>query len=326
MKHWDDINFVSVILWPVSILFRFLSGARRLLYKLGILQSWRVSVPVIVVGNISVGGTGKTPVVVALVEWLKLQGYKPGVISRGYGGADRALPLILQSDSKPIVVGDEPVLISRRTDVPVCVFPNRIQSAQHLLEHTDCDVLVADDGLQHYALQRDLEIIVIDAQKLHGNGFCLPAGPLREPECRIDTDAFALYNREQESDDGKSFTLKAGNFVALGNLTEQGTEAFAGREVLACVGTASPERFFRTLTALGLKLNTRVFADHHQFVAQDFKNTGNLPIVMTEKDAVKCTEFGLKNAWYLPVETQLPDQLFTRVAEMLSKPTADKQN
>lgn len=318
MKHWSDVNLVSLALWPISLLFRLLVAVRRWLFKTGFLKSWRAPVPVIIVGNISVGGTGKTPVVIALVEWLKAEGYKPGVISRGYGGVDRSKPELLQSNSKPGDVGDEPVLISRRTGVPVCVFPRRVESAQTLLDASDCDVLIADDGLQHYALQRDLEIIVIDAKKLHGNGFCLPAGPLREPVSRIDGQAFTLYNRTQKVQDGQSFTLTPGKFVAIDHSREQAADAFNGSQVLACVGTASPERFFSTLSSLGLDLKKRAFPDHHRYVIDDFANPTDLPIVMTEKDAVKCGNFGLKNAWYLPVDTQLPDTLKTRVLNLLS--------
>lgn len=318
MKHWYDINLLSLALWPISILFRFLASVRRLLFKTGFLKSWRSPIPVIVVGNISVGGTGKTPVVIALVEWLKTEGYKPGVISRGYGGADRSKPELLQAKSEPNDVGDEPVVIARRTGVPVCVYHRRVESAMRLLDASDCDVLIADDGLQHYALQRDLEIIVIDAQKLHGNGFCLPAGPLREPVSRIDGQSFALYNRTEEVQDGQSFTLRPGNFIALDNSLEQSAGEFNGREVLACVGTASPERFFDTLSCLGMNFKKRVFPDHHRYEVDDFANSTNLPIVMTEKDAVKCRKFGLKNAWYLPVETNLPAPLKTRVLEVLT--------
>lgn len=318
MKHWNDINLVSLALWPISLLFRLLAAIRRGLFRVSVLKSWRAPVPVIVVGNISVGGTGKTPVVIALAEWLKTQGYKPGVISRGYGGTVLEKPELLTAQSSASDVGDEPVLIARRTGAPVCVFPRRTESAKALLEASDCDVLIADDGLQHYALQRDLEVIVIDAQKLHGNGFCLPAGPLREPVSRITGQSFALYNRAQASADGQSFTLVPGHFVALEDQQEKGAASFANAEVLACVGTASPERFFNTLSSLGLTLNKRVFPDHHHYSAADFENPDGLAIVMTEKDAVKCADFGLKNAWYLPVETTLPDPLKKRVLNILS--------
>lgn len=318
MKHWSDINLVSLLLWPLSLLFRCLAACRRQLYRSGLLKTWQAPVPVIIVGNISVGGTGKTPVVIALVDWLKAQGYKPGVISRGYGGQKHSVPTLLDAQSEPSDVGDEPVLIARRTGAPVCVFPLRIESAKALLNANDCDVLIADDGLQHYALERDLEIIVVDAQKLHGNGFCLPAGPLREPVSRIGKQAYTLYNRTQASDDGNSFTLVPGDLVALDNSQKKSASSLAGIEVLACAGTASPERFFKTLSSFGIRLNTRVFPDHHPYTAGDFENPAGLPIVMTEKDAVKCTNFGLKNAWYLPVETTLPEPLKKRVLTMLS--------
>ncbi len=269
MKHWTSLNLVSIVLLPLTLLFCGLSSIRRKLYQTGLKQVWKSSVPVIVVGNISVGGTGKTPVVLALVEYLKTAGYTPGVVSRGYGGANHSAPLMLDSNTSAHVAGDEPVLIHRRTGAPVCVFPNRVLAVQTLLKHTPCDVVVTDDGLQHYPLARDFEIAVVDGKRLHGNGLCLPSGPLRESVSRLESVDHVLFNQAEPVEDDQSFYLKPSDFHSLGGEQKMMAE-FAGKTVHAVAGTASPERFFATLKSLDITPIEKIFPDHHAYTIEDF--------------------------------------------------------
>ncbi|MCC9002187.1 MAG: tetraacyldisaccharide 4'-kinase, partial [Candidatus Competibacter sp.] len=197
--HWLDrygysLNLVAVLLWPLSLLFGLVARIRRFLYRNNVLKSVGLSVPVIVVGNISVGGTGKTPLVAQLVELLRDAGYKPGVVGRGYGGQSTQWPRSVMADSDPVQVGDEPVLLARRCRCPVVVGPDRVVAAQLLYETYDCNVIISDDGLQHYRLRRDIEIAVVDGFRRFGNAACLPAGPLREPPSRLREVDFVVSN------------------------------------------------------------------------------------------------------------------------------------
>ncbi len=307
------------MLWPLSLFFCGLVALRRSLYKHRLIKSWRAPVPVIVVGNISVGGTGKTPVVVALIELLRKAGFKPGVVSRGYRGTTDSEPVLLDNKTAVAIAGDEAVLIQQRTTGPVCVFSKRIEAIKLLLQKKNCDIIIADDGLQHYAMQRDFEISVVDAAKLYGNGFCLPAGPLREPISRLKQVDFVLYNRNQAIDDGASFYLNPDKFISISGMEDHNVDFFAQQAVHAVAGTASPERFFFTLESLHIHVEKHVYADHHAFVEEDFMSFDDSPILMTEKDAVKCKGFGLENAWYLRVNTKLPTHLQTTLMARLSQ-------
>ena len=280
---------------------------RRTLYRRGILKSYRAPVPVIVVGNISIGGTGKTPVVIAVVEQLQAQGWHPAVVSRGYGGTHQGDPLMIDDSTPAALVGDEPTLIRERTGCAVCVGADRAAAVQAALAATSSDIIVTDDGLQHYRLQRDLEIVVTDATRGHGNGFCLPAGPLREPVSRLRSVDYVLAN----SGSVPRAELPGNVYLQPGRLRplHGGEQTLRAQVVYGVAGTASPARFFATLSQLGFRVEPRVFADHHAFSAGDFKSLSGLPVVMTEKDAVKCRQLGLKDAWVLPVSAQLPDSL-----------------
>ncbi len=269
------------------------------------------------------GGTGKTPVVVALAEFFKNQGYTVGVVSRGYGARrTQRQALIVQEHTPVTLAGDEPALIYRRTLCPVCVSRDRPAAARTLLEYRECDVLISDDGLQHYALQRDYEILVVDARRGYGNGFCLPAGPLREGIKRVEEADYLLVNSDTEATaDNNSFTVKAQQFISLDGLQRVNLDAFRGKSVHAIAGTASAERFFDSLRLLGLHVSSHRFPDHHPFVQSEFEGLGDLPLIMTEKDAVKCFDFGLKNAWYLQVTAELPTSLCNSVLALLEKLT-----
>lgn len=277
-----------VLLLPLSILFGCIVWLRRFCYRIGFIKSDRAPVPVIVVGNITVGGSGKTPVIIALCQYLRSMGYRPGVISRGYGGAYTE-PTAVLPISDPLFVGDEPVLIARRAQVPVVVAKRRIDAVYALLAKHDCNLILSDDGLQHYALQRDMEIAVV---KQLGNRFLLPAGPLRESVSRLKTVDIVLY------------PCLSGNILvnlADSTLRKPVTE-LAGQCIHAVAGIADPQGFFAYLEHMGLKVIPHPFPDHYAFKPKDIEFSDELMVVMTEKDVVKCEAFADKRVWYLPVE------------------------
>lgn len=288
------------LLWPLSLLFGALSAIRRFLYRHGWLRSVALPVPVIVVGNISVGGTGKTPFTIWLVDYLQKQGMRPGIISRGYGGSSTAYPLTVAADADPAVVGDEPLLLARRCACPVMIDPDRVRAGQALIARFDVDVIISDDGLQHYALRRSIEFVIVDARRRQGNGLLLPAGPLREPLSRLDDVDLVLVNGAEEGEAG--FDLQHGNLCHLSDERRKPLSAFAGQQVHAVAGIGNPERFFRYLESHAIQLYRHPYPDHHQFAAEDIKFNDDLPVFMTEKDAVKCRSIATDRHWFLPVD------------------------
>ncbi|MBA2409157.1 MAG: tetraacyldisaccharide 4'-kinase [Gammaproteobacteria bacterium] len=332
LQHlWATRNALAISLLPLAWTFRMIAGLRREQYLRRRNTLPRPPVPVVVVGNITVGGTGKTPLVIWLAELLKANGYRPGIISLGYGGRADHWPRIVTALSDPHQVGDEPVLIASRSHCPTAVAPDRFEAARALLEEYDCDVLIADDGLQHYGLVRDMEIAVIDGDKGLGNRWCLPAGPLREPPSRLrDVDLVIVHDRRGYTHLGDMrpgvarknpgvrasaryrMTLEAGQLVNLADANlRQPLEALRGCQVHALAAIGNPARFFDTLKAGGLVLQTHVFRDHHPFTARDLDFGDAQALVMTEKDAVKCRAFAQAHYWYLPVAA-LPDAHFAR--------------
>ncbi|MES9900169.1 MAG: tetraacyldisaccharide 4'-kinase [Sedimenticola sp.] len=303
--YWYSRNGTALLLLPLSWIFCLISWLRRLAYRLRLLPVHKSPVPVIVVGNITVGGTGKTPLVIWLADHLRQQGFRPGIVSRGYGGNAESWPQTVESDSDPSLVGDEPVMIAHRTGCPMWVGPDRPAVARALLQATDCDIIISDDGLQHYALGRDIEIAVVDGKRLLGNGFCLPAGPLRESEARLDKVDILVVN-DGEWRDGHQMTLEGGRMINLKDpsLTSD-LAAFSGYEVHGIAGIGHPRRFFDTLRRYGLKVIEHPFDDHHQYSAQEITPGDELSVVMTEKDAVKCGAFAQEHHWYLEVDAKL---------------------
>lgn len=310
------------LLWPLEFVFRFFAALRRVLYRIKILSSWRAPVPVIVIGNISVGGTGKTPVTIAVCELLQRAGFKPGIVSRGYGANPPHLPYAIDTAASASITGDEPLLIARRTRCPVVIAPKRIAAAQYLLKQQvlrerECNVLICDDGLQHYALQRDIEIAVIDHARGFGNGHCLPVGPLREPITRLNNVDAILRNG---GDDETGFQINADAFVQIesGQSIPPRTWCKQHSRVHAVAGIGNPQRFFSTLRTLGCEVIEHAFPDHHVFTANDLQFGDDLPIAMTEKDAVKCTSFATPQCWYLQVRAVLPESLGSTIISKLS--------
>ena len=315
---WFHKN-LAVLLWPLlpfSWLFGLLSALRRLAYAQGWARSARLPVPVVVVGNLIVGGAGKTPLTLHLVAALKAAGKRPGIISRGYGGHGEVAAVT--ADASAAEVGDEPLLLAARSGVPVCVGRRRAEAGRALLAaHPEVDVLVCDDGLQHYALARDVEIVVSDRRGC-GNGYLLPAGPLREPVSRLRTvDAVVVHaGAERLRDDALTMDLVPGAFYALQDPTRQASlDQWAGRKVHAMAGIGHPERFFDTLRGLGLRFESHPFPDHHAFTESDFHFVGDDVLLMTEKDAVKCRPFYQGDAWVLPVTAQVSPALIALVLE-----------
>jgi tetraacyldisaccharide 4'-kinase len=315
--------------WPLRLLslpFALSVRLRRAAYALGVLRSHRLGKPVIVIGNLSVGGTGKTPLVIWLVEQLRGRGLEAGVVLRGFGGSGASGDKVhrVQADSEPAQVGDEAVLIRRRTAAPVAVARDRVSAAQLLVE-AGVDLIVADDGLQHLRLARDFEIAVVDAARGMGNGYLLPAGPLREPRSRLCTVGAVVINGagmpcDLPSGAGPLFEMRLIG-EHLQPLSGQGEgmalASLAGRRVHALAGIGHPQRFFSQLAAAGLTVIAHPFPDHHVYRAEQLRFGDGLPLLMTEKDAVKCVRFAAPDRWYLPVAASFaPEQTAALLARL----------
>ncbi|MGZ8153607.1 MAG: tetraacyldisaccharide 4'-kinase [Methylovulum sp.] len=312
---WYKDPFIGVWLMPFGFVFADIVRFRRFLYRLGLLKKHTLPVPVIVVGNITVGGTGKTPLLIWLAEFLVQSGFKPGIISRGYGGQAEAWPQWVDAESDAAKVGDEAVLLRRHSGCPVVVGPIRVDAAKLLLRQAECTVILSDDGLQHYALNRDIEIVVVDGERRFGNGYCLPAGPLREPVSRLQEVDLIVVNGEKSEANEFSMQISGNTAVNLVTKEQKSLREFAGVACHAVAGIGNPERFFKLLEAAGLSCDTHSFPDHYPFQRGDLDFKDDKPILMTEKDAVKCTAFASDRCWYIPVkavpESGFPEQLLT---------------
>ncbi len=336
VKHWYakqrsfSYYLTHIVLLLLSYVFGFLSLVRRALYQINCLKTQQLKVPVIVVGNISVGGTGKTPLVIWLTAQLQLAGHTPGIISRGFGAEHQSDVRAVYATSLASEVGDEPVLMAQRTNCPVFVSANRVLAGQALLQaHPQCDVLISDDGLQHYQLGRSVEIAVIDSGRLFGNGCLLPAGPLREPVTRLKSVGIIVMNgvacTSLALNNTFTMQMQAGDFVNVANrnITASANE-FKGKNIKAVAGIGHPARFFQQLTALGLSFTSQAYPDHYAFKAGDFDLTNADIVLMTEKDAVKCQAFShnrlADQLWFLPVEANFtePEKLMTLVLQKLA--------
>lgn len=310
------------LLWPLTILYRLGLLAHRS-YLLSINQpEVRRRLPIIVVGNLSVGGTGKTPLTIWLLEYLKSQGYKPGCISRGYKGKQNKYVQIVTASSDPNAVGDEPVLIAQRTGMPVVVCRDRCAALNKLLHEHDCNIVVSDDGLQHHRLPRDIEIVVLDASRGVGNGLCLPMGPLREPKKRLKQVDYVI---EQGGQGDEAFELVAdlcyplvGSEKGRLPLSELLSRA-SGKRCYAVAGIGNPERFFSALKALDPQIEVLAFPDHHAFSFQDIDlGDQDSMILMTEKDAIKCKTFADQRHWALPVRAQPSEAFIASISQRIA--------
>lgn len=315
---------LSLLLWPLSLLVRKVAGERRTAHRR---QPLLAPVPVIVVGNVTVGGTGKTPLVCAIVQRLKAQGMRPAVISRGYRAKPPQLPFVVTPDCTVHEAGDEPLLIARMTGVPVIIDTDRARALNHAIVQFDCDVVVSDDGLQHYALPRDIEIVVVDGERGLGNGLCLPAGPLREPVDRLaEVDAVVANGPIRDvrlAQLAGDRTLKVAMRMTVTSLyalpSTRRPLPKAGQTVHVVAGIGNPERAFATARAAGYNVIAHAFADHHVFTADELRFNDFHPVVMTEKDAVKCAHLPLENAFALAVAAQLPESFWRLLADRLAQ-------
>jgi tetraacyldisaccharide 4'-kinase len=347
-RVWYQGHWLGVGLAPLGWLYCGVAQLRRWLYQRGWLASYAVAAPVIVVGNLSVGGTGKTPLVLWLAGHLAARGHRPGIVLRGYGrrpeprsrgtGAAswrpaQAQPRRVPRDADPLLFGDEAVLLSQRAGCPVMVGVDRVAAARALIETCDCDLVITDDGLQHYRLRRQLEILVVDAARGFGNRRCLPAGPLREPVSRRDSVDLCIEtgdgNRQLAGNCGADSRGVAGAGAArvhrlhlepgeavnlLQPSRRRSLRDFVGEPVTAVAGIGHPARFFAMLQTFGLSILPRPYPDHHPFCAADARDWPEGSVLMTEKDAVKCRAFAGPNHWFLPVSA-VPDAGFVAALE-----------
>ena len=333
-SEWHKLGGGALVFLPLSLAFRVAVALRRLLYRARVLPSWRAPVPVIVVGNITVGGTGKTPLVMEILELLQRRGWTPGVVARGYGRVPprEADPLgvvrVYPDLATPEHFGDEPVLIARSARVPVYISPDRAAAARELVAaHPEVNVVVSDDGLQHYGLARDVEIAVVDAERRFGNRLMLPSGPLREPVSRLqEVDAVVVNGGSSDDIPGRArFAMRLGRerFCALASNQQLAPAEFAllcrGRAVAAIAGIGNPARFFEHLAALGVQARSRAFPDHYAYQPADLRLPGAELVVMTEKDAVKCAAFADARMWSMRVEAILPPEFEDFLLERLAR-------
>ncbi|MGH8494067.1 MAG: tetraacyldisaccharide 4'-kinase [Moraxellaceae bacterium] len=314
-RAWHEGHPALYLLWPLMLLFALVSGLRRQLYRARLCKTQDFPVPVIVVGNITVGGTGKTPLTLALIERLREEGFTPGVVSRGYGGHGD-YPLIVNEEVIAEECGDEPLTLFRRTAVPLVVDPKRTRAVAHLLANSDCDVVLCDDGMQHYALARDIEIAVIDGVRGVGNGHLLPMGPLRESVSR-------LHSVQQIVINGEGFVWPSAVTMGLSaqdwqNMRREAhTAPVPGAHIHAVAGIGNPPRFFEQLRAQGYIVTEHAYPDHHVYSTRELSFGDGLPVVMTEKDAVKCMALAEANWWYVPVKAVLPEDFYATLLQGL---------
>jgi len=315
---WQNKNGLAKVLRPLSWLFCFIVYCRKLAYRLKLKHTEKLAVPVIVVGNLTVGGTGKTPLVIWLADFLKKNGYKPGILCRGYGGKARHWPQQVRPDSDPVAAGDEPVLISKRTGCPMAAGPDRITAGKALLHyHPQVNVIISDDGLQHYALDRDIEIAVIDGARRFGNEYCLPAGPLREPVKRLEKVDLVVTNGVAAKDE-YAMRYQAVHFCQLLNESQtRPLQELKGLDIHAVAGIGNPERFFAQLEEYGAIVTPHAYSDHHAYQPDDIEFGDNKNIVMTEKDAVKCRRYANERHWYIPVTAELEAKFGTELLKLL---------
>ncbi|WON78890.1 tetraacyldisaccharide 4'-kinase [Serratia sp. UGAL515B_01] len=321
-RIWSGSSPLYLLLLPLSWLYGLVSGIIRFSYRCGLRKSWRAPVPVVVVGNLTAGGNGKTPMVIWLVEQLQRRGYRVGVVSRGYGGKSAVYPLVLNMQTTTQQAGDEPVLIYQRTGAQVAIAPRRIEAVQALFKQGELDVVITDDGLQHYALQRDFELVVIDGVRRFGNGWWLPAGPMRERAARLNTVDACVANGGVAQVGEIPMKLQAQDAVNLASGERRPVIELP--RVVAMAGIGHPPRFFSTLEKLGVEAEREVsFADHQAYSSSQLTALveQGQTLLMTEKDAVKCRDFAQPDWWYLPVEAVIPaeqaEQLLLKIVKLI---------
>ncbi|MBU9810218.1 tetraacyldisaccharide 4'-kinase [Rahnella sp. C60] len=325
-RIWSGKSPLYLVLLPLAWLYGLIANLIRYSYKAGLKKSWRAPVPVVVVGNLTAGGNGKTPVVIWLVETLQQHGFRVGVVSRGYGGKAERYPLLLNENTSTAQAGDEPVLIFQRTGAPVAVSPVRSDAVKALLAEHELDIVITDDGLQHYALQRDIEIVVVDGVRRFGNGHWLPAGPMRERESRLRSVDAVITNGGTAQAGELAMILEPGKAVNLA--TGEQRDAGSLKNVVAMAGIGHPPRFFATLRQLGVVLQKEIaFSDHRTYSATLLSAViqPGQTLLMTEKDAVKCRAFAQPDWWYLPVEAKITGRKAEKLLQKISDLILEKR-
>ncbi|MCI0400878.1 MAG: tetraacyldisaccharide 4'-kinase [Gammaproteobacteria bacterium] len=316
---WYGKHPLGLALAPLAWIYRLGVALRRQAYVMGLMTTHPLPVPVVVVGNITVGGTGKTPLVIWIANFLKEHNYKPGIVARGYGGAARHWPQQVRPDSDPAVVGDEALVLARQTRCPVAVGPDRYAAAEALIKYSGSNIIVSDDGLQHLTLGRDIEIAVIDGIRRHGNRRCLPAGPLREPLTRLKSvDLLVTNGLADRGEFAMQYVAQPFRSIKDDRI-ERPIDSFRAQSVHAIAAIGHPARFFSMLRSKGLRLIKHVFPDHHVYAKDDICFDDGLPVVMTEKDAVKCKRFAGPEHWYMAIEAKLPDVFGYRLLSLLKR-------
>lgn len=325
-RAWYQNKGWIKVLYPLNLIYRLVNFIRTKAYQWKILKSYLPGIPVIVVGNIMVGGTGKTPTVLALYQLLKEAGYKPGIITRGYGGESRDYPILVTEHHLAEEVGDEAVLLYRNTKAPVVVSPSRIESAKEI-EKMDCNVIISDDGLQHLALKRDIEIVIFDGQRKLGNQKLLPVGPLRENITRLNHVDFILINGDEQISLLQQWKFKSFRVhihpqmlvdINSGNETE--LKKYYHKKVHALVAIGNPLRFIQTIKSAGINVIPHVFPDHHFFTQNDIPND-KLPVIVTEKDAVKIETLGLEDVEFLKINASFSESFKVQLLKRLQQIT-----
>lgn len=312
----NKVSLTNLLLLPLSFVFFIVSRLRFYCYKLGVLRVYYSTIPVVVVGNITVGGSGKTPIVIALCHHFAEQGKRVGVVSRGYGGVYRQDTLLVTDSTKPSECGDEPALIASETKANVVVARRRSLAVQYLTEHNLVDIIISDDGLQHYAMGRKVEVAVVDTVDELGNGLLLPAGPLRELPSRLSSVDIVINHGG--GDDAKvSSHLVAKKFINVVTGEEKSLDGFKATRCYGVAGIAKPKRFFATLEGLGIDVVQKPFSDHHPFSDKDLNFDGGYPILMTSKDCVKCKSFATSQMWYLAVNAELSVDFYQQLESKL---------
>jgi tetraacyldisaccharide 4'-kinase len=310
-------SLVSLLLLPFSAVFLLISFVRKILYRFNFLRSFKLKIPVIVVGNITSGGTGKTPLIIYLANELKKNGYRPGIISRGYGSKGGGMIEASQKNDAADV-GDEPMLIQKHTHLPVFVSKDRVSAAKALLKkYKKTDVILSDDGMQHFRLKRDIEVLVIDGTRKLGNGYLLPAGPLREFSSKLKTVDAIVCNHKKVIGGSYLMKYKGSSLINLKTNKKIHLNNLRLKNIHAIAGIGNPNRFFDYLKTFNIEFNSSIFEDHYRFSKKDFRNMNDKNIIMTEKDAIKCQKFSRKNFWYLPVTAEVDSKFIDVILKKL---------
>ncbi|TMN82973.1 MULTISPECIES: tetraacyldisaccharide 4'-kinase [unclassified Pseudoalteromonas] len=314
-KSWyKPVGLITLLLLPLSVLFWLISITRKWLYSVGILRQFKSKIPIIVVGNISVGGNGKTPFVLWLYDFLTKQGLSVGVISRGYGGKAGSYPLIVTNNTSASEAGDEPKLLFHRLKCPIAIGPNRQHNIELLVREYNLDIIISDDGMQHYKMARTIECCIVDSERQFGNGLLMPAGPLRETPQRLKSVDLVVENGGQSNN---NYTLQPAALKSVKNSIPVAESITKGHAVSAI---GNPKRFENTLIKQGITLlSSNHFRDHYAYTAEDFKQFGNDNVLMTEKDAVKCGEFAKDNWYYLPVDAKPTQAVINKLTLILKE-------